>query len=468
MIRRHATVFRLALMAGDGLGAFLLFVAISIARFGPDWRMRWQAVGVEGPILAGAFAGLWVTALWLANLYRPRARLSIRTEVLDILRAALTVAVLVFSSLFVLRLPGVSRLFLVQVFAANVLVTLLVRGLIRIAFGVLRLHGLSTRQLVIVGDGAAARDFAARVRRHPELGLRIAGFLGTDVGPGVPVESFGDRIGRIDDLEQILHRTIVDEVAICLERDQAALVQPLARLCQDEGRIVRIPLGGSAPELSGGRTEDFDTIEVLSLVRGPDHAAALLLKRLADIVGASIGLVILSPVLDAIATWIAVRDGRPILFRQTRVGLNLRPFDVIKFRTMCPDAEERLDELLSQNVLVGQAFKLDDDPRLTRTGRWLRRTSLDELPQLVNVLRGEMSLVGPRPPLPREVADNDIWHRRRLSMKPGITGLWQVQARHDPEFDRWVALDLDYIDRWSLYLDLKIVLRTVPAMLTGR
>jgi lipopolysaccharide/colanic/teichoic acid biosynthesis glycosyltransferase len=257
-------------------------------------------------------------------------------------------------------------------------------------------------------------------------------------------------------------------VAICLEPDQAAMVEPIARLCEDEGRIVRIPLDRGAPTLTGGRIEDFDTITVLSLVRGPDHAAALILKRLVDVVGAAIGLVVLSPLLVVLAVWIRIVDGAPVLFRQERVGLNLRPFPVVKFRTMAPDAEERLPELLDQNVLSGHAFKLDDDPRLTRTGPLLRRTSFDELPQLWNVLIGQMSLVGPRPPLPREVAGYDIWHRRRLSMKPGITGLWQVEARRDPEFDRWVALDLAYIDRWSLWLDLKIMLKTVPAMLAGR
>ena len=177
---------------------------------------------------------------------------------------------------------------------------------------------------------------------------------------------------------------------------------------------------------------------------------------------------VLSPLLLVLAVWIRVLDGAPVLFRQERVGLNLRPFPVVKFRTMATDAEERLPELLERNVLSGHAFKLDDDPRLTRTGPLLRRTSFDELPQLWNVLIGQMSLVGPRPPLPREVAGYDIWHRRRLSMKPGITGLRQVEARRDPEFDRWVALDLAYIDRWSLWLDVKIMLKTVPAMLTGR
>ncbi|HLO36080.1 MAG TPA: sugar transferase, partial [Candidatus Deferrimicrobium sp.] len=143
-----------------------------------------------------------------------------------------------------------------------------------------------------------------------------------------------------------------------------------------------------------------------------------------------------------------------------------RPFEVVKFRTMIPDAEDRLDDLTSRNEIRGQAFKVTDDPRVTRTGRLLRALSLDELPQLWNVLRGEMSLVGPRPPLRREVDEYDIWHRRRLSMKPGITGLWQVAARREPEFDRWVRMDLDYIDRWSLWLDVKIIVRTIPAVLS--
>ena len=148
--------------------------------------------------------------------------------------------------------------------------------------------------------------------------------------------------------------------------------------------------------------------------------------------------------------------------------MSTSPVRVVKFRSMVPDAEARLGALAAHNELHGPAFKLTDDPRLSRPGRTLRRTSLDELPQFWNVLRGEMSVVGPRPPLPDEVADYDIWHRRRLAMKPGITGLWQVAARREQEFDRWVALDLDYIDRWSLWLDLKIIVRTVPAMLQGR
>jgi exopolysaccharide biosynthesis polyprenyl glycosylphosphotransferase len=468
VIRRHTTTLRLALMGGDALGAFALFWIVSIYRFGSDWRANWLGTGVE-PIFAGAvFATLWITGLWLANLYRLRARWSIRGELVDVVRTAVILAVLVFGLLYVAKLPHVSRLFLVQLFAVEIVATVVGRTLLRLSFRVLRQRGGSARFLLVVGDGPAARTFVDRMRRHPELGLRIVGFLGTDVGAGRPVESFGPRLGVIDDILKILHGRIVDEVAICLEPSEAALVEPVARMCEDEGRIVRIPLDGAAPTLIGGRIEDFDGIEVLSLVRGPDHAAALVLKRIVDISGASLGLVVLLPVLAILALWIRVVDGGPVLFHQVRVGFNLRPFTVVKFRTMALDAEERLAGLLDLNVLAGHAFKLDHDPRLTRTGRLLRRTSLDELPQLWNVLIGQMSLVGPRPPLPREVAKYDIWHRRRLSMKPGITGLWQVEARRDPEFDRWVALDLHYIDRWSLWLDAKILLRTVPAMLAGR
>jgi lipopolysaccharide/colanic/teichoic acid biosynthesis glycosyltransferase len=176
--------------------------------------------------------------------------------------------------------------------------------------------------------------------------------------------------------------------------------------------------------------------------------------------------VVLSPALLAIAVAVRLREGPPILFRQVRVGLHGRRFDVLKFRTMATDAEARYAELVNRSD--PRAFKLTDDPRITRTGHFLRRTSLDELPQLWNVLKGEMSLVGPRPAPPREVDGYDLWHRRRLSMKPGITGLWQVTARRSEAFDDRAQLDLSYIDRWSLWLDVKILARTIPAAFEGR
>jgi lipopolysaccharide/colanic/teichoic acid biosynthesis glycosyltransferase len=197
-----------------------------------------------------------------------------------------------------------------------------------------------------------------------------------------------------------------------------------------------------------------------------DRRFELAAKRLIDIAGASVGLILLSPVIALVAVAVAIGQGRPILFRQPRAGLEGRSFSIAKFRTMQIDADARREELRSLNEVTGSAaaFKLTSDPRVTRLGRFLRRTSLDELPQLWNVLRGEMSLVGPRPHPFDDIARYEPWHFRRLAMKPGITGLWQISARRDADFDRWVALDLEYIDRWSVVLDLKLALKTIPAL----
>jgi lipopolysaccharide/colanic/teichoic acid biosynthesis glycosyltransferase len=257
-------------------------------------------------------------------------------------------------------------------------------------------------------------------------------------------------------------------VAACLAPESASLLEPIASLAADEGKTVRIPVDPSEGSIRNAREEEFEGLLVRSLVHDGHREAGLVIKRLIDIVGAALGLVILSPILLVTAILIRTRDGSPVLFRQTRVGLHGRPFSIVKFRTMERGAERRLHEVAHLNERRGAAFKATNDPRMSPIGRRLRQLSLDELPQLWNVLKGEMSLVGPRPPLPSEVVEYDIWHRRRLSMKPGMTGLWQVESRHEPNFDRWVELDLSYIDRWTLWLDLSIMLRTMPSVLMAR
>jgi exopolysaccharide biosynthesis polyprenyl glycosylphosphotransferase len=465
MLRRHASGFRALLMLADGLLAVGLLIVLSWLRFGGEWLSVWRPV-LQAPAMFGAaYATAWVVTLWLSGLYRPRARWSIRSEAVAIGRAALVLGLITGTVLFAFRLPDVSRLFLFLLFPAQWLLTLLTRVGLRMAFERLRARGYNTRYIVIVGAGPRGQAFAAKLEAHRELGLRVRGFV-DDEDFELPAK--WGHLGRISGIESLLHEQVVDEVAICLPFSQWDQVSAIAHLCEEQGKIVRVPVDLLEGAFGSGRFEDLDGTPVYSLVSGPDRIAALLIKRVLDISVAILSLIIASPLFLAIAFLIRKRDGSPVLFRQTRVGLHGRRFQVLKFRTMVEDAEARFDDLAGQSEVAGAAFKITNDPRITPSGRWLRRTSLDELPQLWNVLRGDMSLVGPRPALPREVNEYDLWHRRRLSMKPGITGLWQVSARQSPDFDSWAKLDLSYIDRWSLWLDMKILARTIPAAFEGR
>jgi exopolysaccharide biosynthesis polyprenyl glycosylphosphotransferase len=329
-----------------------------------------------------------------------------------------------------------------------------------------RRHGKNLRYVVVLGAGPRGQDFAHKLEDHRELGLRVAGFL--DDSASYELRDHWEYLGPLESLENVLHSRVVDEVAICLPFSQWNLIDSIAHLCEEEGKIVRIPMDVLEHTVTVARMEELDGTPVYSLVSGPDRAIGLAVKRGLDLAFSIVGLVLLSPFLLVIASAIKADDGGAVLFRQLRVGVHGRQFHVVKFRSMTPDAEARLDDLVHLNEIEGRAFKMTNDPRITRVGRFLRRTSLDELPQLLNVLRGEMSLVGPRPPLPAEVQGYDMWHRRRLSMKPGITGLWQVRDRRAANFDTWVQADLEYIDRWSLWLDVKILFRTIPAALEGR
>jgi len=257
-------------------------------------------------------------------------------------------------------------------------------------------------------------------------------------------------------------------VAVCLPPAATGYLEPIIAMAADEGKTVRVPTDPAQEVLSFAVQEDFEGFVVRSVIHDSQRDVELVVKRLLDIAGAALALVVFSPLMLITALAIRLQNGSPILFRQTRVGRHGRLFTIYKFRSMVPDAEERYQEVAAKSDTRGPAFKMVDDPRITSVGRFLRRSSLDELPQLINVLAGDMSLVGPRPAPPREVEGYDLWHRRRLSMRPGITGLWQVEARMDDHFDERAELDLKYIDQWSLWRDLRILIRTIPAVLMAR
>ena len=468
MIRRYAAVLRWSLAVADTALALLVVILAATFRFGQEsqWPLE-SARNLPDPELAVAvFIIMWIAVLWMHGMYRSRARWTIRSDIATVLRATLVQLVVTLSLLWIFKLPDVSRLLLGVIFPALAIAAIGIRIAVRKSLVLARDNGRNVRYMLVLGAGSRAKAFADLVENHAELGLVIIGHLKADPSD---IGSVLNRplLGMIDDLEQVLHSRIVDEVAICLPFSMEEMIEQVAVLCEQEGKVVRIPVAPLGRLLSTGVVESIDGVGVFSMANGPDRAISLALKRVVDVVGAGILMIVLAPVAALLAIAIKLDSSGPVVFRQERVGLHGRCFNVLKFRSMCSDAEQQLDELREQNEINGHAFKLADDPRITRVGRFLRRSSLDELPQLMNVMRGQMSLVGPRPPLPSEVAHYDTWHRRRLSMKPGMTGLWQVRARHSPEFDHWVAQDLEYIDSWSLWLDFKIIARTVPAVIGG-
>jgi exopolysaccharide biosynthesis polyprenyl glycosylphosphotransferase len=270
-------------------------------------------------------------------------------------------------------------------------------------------------------------------------------------------------------LETAIAQEPLDEVFIALSMEKHShLIETIVRLCEEQGIIVRLQTEMFKLRIARWHVDQLNGLPVVTVRSGPPDGWQLLAKRVIDVGGSLVLLITLAPILAMVAIAIKLDSHGPILFRQERVGFNKRRFKLFKFRTMVEGADIQQPLLERLNEAAGPVFKIRNDPRITGVGKFLRRFSIDELPQLLNVLKGEMSLVGPRPLPVRDIERIEVqWHKRRLSMQPGVTGLWQVNGRSDVSFDRWVRMDLEYIDKWSLALDLKILLKTIPAVLRG-
>jgi exopolysaccharide biosynthesis polyprenyl glycosylphosphotransferase len=273
----------------------------------------------------------------------------------------------------------------------------------------------------------------------------------------------------IAELESVIAQEPVDEVFITLPREKYGhIVDTIVRLCEEQGIIVRVYTDMFDLRIARWQVDELGGMPIVTIRSGPPDGWQLMAKRFIDFCGSAVLLIALAPILAAVAVLIKLDSPGPVFFAQQRVGLNKRRFKVFKFRTMAVGADRQQPMLESLNEAAGPVFKIKDDPRITRIGRFLRRYSIDELPQLFNVFKGEMSLVGPRPLPVRDVERIDaLWHKRRLSVKPGVTCLWQVNGRSDVNFNEWVRMDLEYIDKWSLQLDMKILLKTIPAVVKG-
>jgi exopolysaccharide biosynthesis polyprenyl glycosylphosphotransferase len=410
-----------------------------------------------------AFALLWQQTFLLFGLYDKDWMPSLRDEAPRV-AAAGTIGVLASFGFALLSESGAfNGAVPLLAWPPVVLATLCVRYAIRKLAE--RSYRRGVKRVLVVGSGPLAhrlyREFTdQQVGDEREL----VGFV--DSNSNIQFAEIGARIvGTLDQLESILMHMVVDEVLVALPiKSRYTEIQRVIEVCERAGVQSRYSPDVFRTTIASARLDISDRQPAVAMHVVPDDHR-LIIKRATDIVGAASGLVLAAPLLALIAITIKLTSRGPVFFRQERYGWRKRRFKMLKFRTMVTNAEALQVSLEARNEAVGPVFKIKEDPRVTRVGRFLRKTSLDELPQLWNVLRGDMSLVGPRPLPIRDVSRfSEAWLMRRFSVMPGITGLWQISGRSNLGFDQWVALDLEYIDRWSLALDILILLRTVPAV----
>lgn len=416
-------------------------------------------------LLCGFTFALIITSRRL-NLYSPLRLTSILHEQRLSVQACLTSGLLLTGALYLIHAEDIPRsivlVTLVLVTVSLSLRRLVYRLLIYRAFE----RGVGTRNVLIVGTGPEAHALRHHLESIKHLGYAFKGFIDFPVFRSRLTATSGDIVGSLDNLFQLARKQFVDEIFFTTPCERG-IVQDVLDQARAQGVALRL-----VPDMYDGLAwnspiEYIGQFPTIPLHCGQVPEFGLVLKRILDIFLAILGLLILSPVLLAIAIAIKLDSHGPVFYSSERIGKKGRVFRCTKFRTMVRDADKRRADVMHMNERDGVLFKISNDPRITKLGRFLRKYSLDELPQFFNVLRGDMSIVGPRPPLASEVREYKLNHLRRLDVTPGITGLWQVQARQDPSFDNYISLDVTYIENWSMWLDLKIIARTIGVVFAG-
>lgn len=467
--RRRGWLMRRLLLAADVVGlltAYLVAMALapptSVAdRVDPIWEV----------MLFIATLPLWVLLARIHGLYDRDEERTDHSTVDDVVGVFQVVTLgtwsfLVFTHVLGLPYPNLSRLVVFWLIAVVLLP--LLRAASR-AVG--RRQAAYVQNVMIVGSGSVAHLLSDKIDKHPEYGLRVVGFVDRDDGASVDGNGKRSLIGTTDDLPSLVRDHAVHRVAIAFSTDSHMQTLQVIRSMQDSD--VQIDIVPRMFEVLGTNAQ-LHTIEGIPLVGLPSphlSGSSRFLKRSLDLAGAVLGLLLLAPVFVAVAGWIKLDSRGPVFFRQVRMGAGNCTFRVFKFRTMVADAETQKPSISHLNMHNGddaRMFKVPDDPRVTRAGRFLRRWRIDELPQLLNVVSGDMSLVGPRPLILAEDQHVEHWARRRLDLKPGITGLWQVLGASDIPFEEMTKLDYLYVTNWSLREDLRLILLTLPALSRAR
>jgi exopolysaccharide biosynthesis polyprenyl glycosylphosphotransferase len=464
VLRSHAKLIRSLLLTLDVLVSALIFLAaIAMPRLLTTTTVTADAGTLLVPGLVACLA--WPLILEQLDLYESQRRRDAAQVIGRLALAGGISTALVAASAGLVGAP-VRPLFALVVGAGQFVVLSALRLSALAGIRVMRRRGHNFRNVLIVGTGTRARHVLYQLQRHPEWGLRVVGFMDehdTPYDSRIPAT----RVFKFVDLQDIIRERVIDEVVVACPRSMLASIGPVVAVCATAGIPMTLLSDLYGDYLPPPRVTHFGSLAALSFAPVHHSRTMLLVKRVIDVLGSALALVVSAPIIAVAAIAIKLDSKGPVFFRQIRCGMNGRHFKIVKLRTMFVDAEDQKAALMSLNEMDGPVFKMRMDPRVTRVGRILRRLSLDELPQFWNVLVGDMSLVGPRPPVPIEVAEYATFDRRRLSMRPGITCLWQVNGRNNIGFSDWVKLDLEYIDTWSLSLDVKIIAKTIPAIARG-
>ena len=431
------------------------------------WALK---VSVFNCLLFAIGLGLGHGVLVMCNLYESKRLSNRNAEAWDVLRAMAIVTACIWCEAKLFRVPGISNYLFPLFWAIGTLLMLANRMLIRALQGVIRKRGRNLHHVLILGTNPRAVEFARLIEELPERGCNLLGFVDDDwkgmdefKKTGLPL------VCDYEGLPAFLRNNVVDEIAMYLPlRSFYERSAEFALLARQHGILLRLDTDLFNFKFERRHAEYADGVpQIVASSNGID-GWQLLIKRILDFAASLALLIFLSPLFLLVAVLIKLTSPGPVVFAQRRIGLNKRQFVMYKFRTMVPDADQIQAQFAHLNEMSGPVFKIKNDPRITPIGRILRKTSIDELPQLLNVLKGDMSLVGPRalPTRDYEFFDED-WQRRRFSVPPGITCLWQVNGRNSISFEQWMLLDMQYIDRWSLWLDLKILALTIPAVFKG-
>jgi exopolysaccharide biosynthesis polyprenyl glycosylphosphotransferase len=424
--------------------------------------LRWQlplldGLNTLGPIkdyfiVLGFALPLFNAILSILGAYRSM-RFSSHFKLFKLGVIASAVVFLSLSSLFYMLKLDLSRSFVGIFCFLSGLFIFLERAFVVLFLRVMRVRGRNFRNVLIVGTGEHAKKIAQEILKQPELGVRVVQSMAYD---------------DLLEFEQALKRYAVDEVVFTETVRYFVQVEELSQVAYEEGVSVSLVADLFSLDIFRSDLSYLGSFPIIHYRRSYLDSPLLIVKRVFDVVFAGFLLIVLAPLLILVAIAIKLSSPGPIFFRQQRVGLNGRKFILLKFRSMIDGSEHLMERLKRKNEMSGPVFKIKKDPRVTKLGRFIRKYSIDELPQLFNVIKGDMSLVGPRPPLPDEVSRYERRQRRRLSMRPGLTCIWQVSGRNNIlDFDEWAKLDLEYIDNWSLKKDFQLILKTIPVVLTG-